>query len=153
MDEDLQKKTSNSNASDEYDHELEKLRLKRMQMAIDTKKRNEMKKQILSDNNEKINAILRVILTSDAYYYLTEIEKRNHSLYLKIREFILPPNVRQQLDLLYSYLNQGMIRSGIVSKTEIQYIERQILGIGSKITVKKRNQESTDLNSFLRSEM
>ena len=55
-----------------------------------------------------------------------------------------------QFNTLVLYLQQGLLRPGIISKTDILFMERKILGIGSKITVKKRNQESTDLNSFLR---
>jgi hypothetical protein len=150
MDEEVQKNGSNSKVPDDYDHELEKIRLKRMQKVIDLKKRNELKKQIVTNNSEKINAVLKVLLASDAYYYLSEIKKRDENLFIRMRNSILPPSVMQQIDLLFSYLNQGMLRPGIISITDIQYIERQILGISSKITIKKRNQESKDLNSFLR---
>lgn len=136
--------------SEKKDLELEELRLRKMQKVLATQQMQLKKKEQKQTIQQKILIILKVLLTNDAFQYLQNIHGRNQDLYMKIRQNIFPSNLISQLDTLLLYLNRGMLRTGIISLTNIQYLERQILGISSKITIKKRNQESTDLTSFLK---
>jgi hypothetical protein len=62
----------------------------------------------------------------------------------------MPPELLNEIDLLLQYHSQGMLKYGVIPLIEIQYLERQILGIGPQITIKKRHQDSKSLNSFLK---
>ena len=60
------------------------------------------------------------------------LEQRNISLYNQIRSELFPPEVMAELDLLIQYYRQGMIRQGVISETDIQFLERKLLGVGSQ---------------------
>lgn len=135
---------------DDFDLELEKLRLKRMQQVLAMQKQQQAQKAQILTINQKIDTVLRVILQSDAYTYLKEIEKRDPSLYDNIKSALMPPELLNEIDLLLQYHSQGMLKYGVIPLIEIQYLERQILGIGPQITIKKRHQDSKSLNSFLK---
>lgn len=135
---------------DDFDLELEKLRLKRMQQVLAMQKQQQAQKAQILTINQKIDTVLRVILQSDAYAYLKDIEKRDPSLYDNIKSALMPPELLNEIDLLLQYHSQGMLKYGVIPLIEIQYLERQILGIGPQITIKKRHQDSKSLNSFLK---
>ena len=137
-------------SSSDMDHELEVLRLKRLQQIMALKKQKETEQKTIGSISQKIEIIMRVILTADAYTYLKTIKQRDEQVYNRIMNELLPPDVLNEIDTLLMYYRQGMLRSGVIDLIEIQYLERQILGIDSQITIKKRNQESTSLGSFLR---
>ena len=142
--------TSESDKPQETDHELERIRLKRMQNVLRFQQQKKQENNSVQTIQNKIRTVLNVILTPDARAYLSDIETRDSTLFTKIRNMILPSQITSQIDTLLMYFNRGMLRKGVISMVDIQYIERQILGIGTKITVKKSNHESTDLSSFLR---
>lgn len=142
--------TTGTEKSKEIDHELERIRLKRMQSVLRSQQQKKQEQNSVQSFQNKIRTILNVILTPDAHAYLSSIETRDSTLFTKIRNMILPSHITTQIDTLLMYFNRGMLRKGVISMIDIQYIERQILGIGTKITVKKSNRESTDLSSFLR---
>lgn len=135
----------------EDDHELEKLRLKRMESALRQKQRQSQQSQgNYSSHDDKIRMVMQVIMTPEAFHYFLEIKDRDENVFQRILGIVLPPEVMSQLDLLKQYAERGQLRSNIIDKIQIQQLERKILGIGPKITVKKRDSESTDLNSFLK---
>ena len=141
---------SNS-TTDEVDHELEKLRLKRMQSIMQQKQRQTQQSQgNFYSHEDKIRMIMQVIMTPEAFRYFLEIKDRDLTLYQRILGIVLPPQVMSQLDLLVQYAGRGMLRPNLIDHIQIQQLERKILGIGPKITVKKRNEESTDLKSFIK---
>ena len=144
--------TSKPEETEEVDHELEKIRMKRMQSVIQQKQRQAQQSQRsgFPSREEKIRTVLQVVMKPDAFQYYAELKDRNESVAQRIQGIILPPSVMAQLDLLITYLSQGMLRSNIIDKLQIQQLERKILGIGPRITVKKRDGEATDLNSFLK---
>jgi len=135
---------------DEMDHELEKLRLKRMESLLRQQQEKTQKISNTPTHEDKIRMVLQVIMTPDAYEYYCGIEHRDKAVFQRIQQIILPPEVMQQLDLLIAYMSRGMLRSNIIDIIQIQQLERRILGVGPKITVKKRDGDSTDLNSFLK---
>jgi hypothetical protein len=58
-----------------------------------------------------------------------------------------------QLDTIMAFISQGRIRQQIVPIDEIQYLERQIMGVKSRIQVKRRGEkEAVDLSAFLKSD-
>ena len=142
--------SENKPIDDEFDHELEKLRLKRMQQVLAMQKQQQAQKAQILTINQKIDTVLRVILQSDAYAYLKDIEKRDSTLYENIKSALMPPEFLNEIDLLLQYHAQGLLKYGVIPLIEIQYLERQILGIGPQITIKKRHEDAKSLNSFLK---
>lgn len=142
--------SENKPKDDEFDHELEKLRLKRMQQVLAMQKQQQAQKAQILTINQKIDTVLRVILQSDAYAYLKDIEKRDPTLYENIKSALMPPEFLNEIDLLLQYHAQGQLKYGVIPLIDIQYLERQILGIGPQITIKKRHEDAKSLNSFLK---
>lgn len=143
---------SASNTSEE-DEELRLLRLKRMQNILAIKQREELMKKQQENQpsmHDKIDLILRTVLASDAYDYLLKIKSKDQSTYNTIVRILLPPQVLNQLDTLLVYRRNGMLRRGIISLIDIQLLERQILGIGPQITIKKTGEKSKSLSDFLK---
>lgn len=133
------------------DDELHRIRMQKMQEILKKKKLAEQRsKRVELPTDKKMDQILAILLAPNANYYLNAIKERNYDLYIKIRQKIFPPQIMSELDLLMQYLQQGMIRRGVISVIEIQQIERQILGIGSTITIKKQGQDAKSLTNFLK---
>jgi DNA-binding TFAR19-related protein (PDSD5 family) len=101
---------------------------------------------------DKVDSILKVLLQPQALEYLNQIRKRDIETYNKIRMYLFPPEVMAELETLWVYAQRGMIRQGIISLDEVQYFERQALGISSSITIKKQGEQATSLSSFLKDE-
>ncbi len=135
------------------DDELHRIRMQKMQEMLNKKKLAEQRSQRTEmPIDKKMDQIITVLLAPNANHYLSAIKERNYDLYIKIRQKIFPPKIMPELDLLIQYLRQGMIRRGVISLIEIQQIERQILGIGSTITIKKQGQDAKSLSNFLKDE-
>lgn len=137
----------------EEDPELKRLRMQKLQKILEQKKQAELQaNQRVPTTEDKIDQLLNVLLTPDAKQYLETIKTRDIATYQKIRYEIFPPQVMHELDLLMSYYMRGMIRRGIISRTEIRYLERKALGIGSQITIKKQGEDAKSLGDFLKEE-
>ncbi len=147
-----QDKQTKKEDDEDINPELQKIRMRKLQRLIQMKKEAEKKKEQMLSLNQKIELVLKVLMQPDAYAYYKSIKERDEKLYQNITSALLPPQIINQLDLLISYLYRGMLRRSIISLIDIQYLERQILGIGPQITIKKRNQEAKSLSSFLREE-
>ncbi len=133
----------------EVDHELEKIRLKRMESLLRQQQKSQRPNQVFT-HQDKIRMVLQAIMTPEAFRYYLSIRDRDENVANRIVQIILPPAIMQQIDLLIQYLSRGMLRSNIVDMLQIQQLERKIMGIGPRITVKKRDGESTDLSSFIK---
>ncbi|MHA1719737.1 MAG: hypothetical protein ACTSWX_09170 [Promethearchaeota archaeon] len=133
------------------DDELRRIRMQKMQDILRQKKLAEQRSQRKElPVDKKMDQILAVLLAPNASQYLNAIKEKNYDLFVKIRQKIFPPKLMPELDLLIHYLRQGMIRRGVISLIEIQQIERQILGIGPRITIKKQGEDAKSLTSFLK---
>ena len=133
------------------DDELRRIRMQKMQDILRQKKLAEQRSQRKElPVDKKMDQILAVLLAPNASQYLNAIKEKNYDLFVKIRQKIFPPKLMPELDLLIHYLRQGMIRRGVISLSEIQQIERQILGIGPRITIKKQGEDAKSLTSFLK---
>jgi DNA-binding TFAR19-related protein (PDSD5 family) len=135
------------------DMELRRIRMAKMQQLM------QMKQQALAKSQQKIptladkiDQLMKVLLQPAALEYLNQIKARNIQVYNSIRSALFPPDITSEIDMLMSYLQQGMIRAGIIPITEIQLLERKFLGIESTITVKKQGEEAVTLSKFLKEE-
>lgn len=135
------------------DPELKRLRMEKLQKMLKQKQQADAQanRKILSVEDKK-DMLMNVLLHPQALNYLNQIKNRDKAIYQKIRQNLFPPQVMRELDLLMAYYSRGMIRQGVVSLTEIRVLERQALGIGSSITVKKQGEEAKNLGDFLKEE-
>jgi hypothetical protein len=133
------------------DIELRRIRMEKMQQMMKAKQEAEAKaKQKPLTLADKIEMLIKVILEPAALQYLNQIKARSVTTYNYIRSSLFPDDIIAEIDILIQYLRQGMIRQGVISLTEIQYLERQALGIDSTITVKKQGEKAVSLSHFLK---
>ncbi|OLS14104.1 MAG: hypothetical protein RBG13Loki_2282 [Promethearchaeota archaeon CR_4] len=135
------------------DDDLEAIRKKKMAQLLNMKKQQEAQKDVGQDFAFKIDLVLKAVFQPDAWAYLQQLRKNNPAVAQQIVSEFMPPEVLMKLDLIMALISQGRIRQQIVPIDEIQYLERQILGVKSRIQVKRRGEkEAVDLSSFLKSD-
>ena len=138
----------NQNDSNFDQHELEKIRMKKMKAIMDAKKQKEAAQERVVSVSEKIEFVLRVVLAPDAYSYLNNIKNNEPYVYRAIYNELISPDVIQSIDYLLALIRQ---QGGVPRKIPLDaiiYLERKVKGIKSKIQV-KRGDDMMDLSSFL----
>lgn len=127
------------------DRELDSLREKRKKelLAQNIKKELAQKKQEEQTNQMKqrqvrATEIVNKALEPEAVVYLNWLTKSNPAIALTIKDTVI---------LL---IQKKMLRKQL-SKIDIMKIERELTGVDSKIQVKRRGQEITDLDENLKS--
>jgi DNA-binding TFAR19-related protein (PDSD5 family) len=140
------------NEKEEIDdeHELEKIKLKKMQAIIDAQKMKESSQKRQISITEKINYVLRVVLEPDAYQHLKKLRTEEPRVFQGIYNELISPDVVQNIDLLISIIQrQGGVPRRIPLDVII-YLERKMKGIKGKIKVKIGDGEMMDLGSYLK---
>ncbi|MFW9865892.1 MAG: hypothetical protein ACFFEN_07325 [Candidatus Thorarchaeota archaeon] len=138
----------NGNDEDVDNHEIEKIRMRKMKAIIETKKRQEAAKERVVSISEKLEFVLKVVLATDAYTYLNSLKNKEPNVYRAIYNELISPDVVQNIDYLLALIQQ---RGGVPKKIPLDviiYLERKAKGIRSKIQV-KRGDDIMDLGSFL----
>jgi DNA-binding TFAR19-related protein (PDSD5 family) len=129
-------------------HELNKIRMKKLQAMMDAQKQKEETQKQSSSLQDKIDFVLRVVLAPDAYEYLKKLEESDPNVYQRIYNELISQDVVQNIDyLVYMIQRRGGVPRKI-PKDVIVYLERQIKGIKSRIKV-KRGDDIMDLGSYL----
>ena len=134
---------------DKDQHELEKLRMKKMKALMEAQKRQQASQERDVSINDKIIYVLRVVLAPDAFSYLEKIRANEPMVYQAIFNELVSPDVINNIDYLITIINR---QGGVPRKIPLDaiiYLERKIKGIKGKIQVKKGNGEMMDLGSFL----
>ena len=132
------------------EHELEKIKLRKMQAIIDAQKMRESSQQRQVSITEKINYVLRIVLAPDAYNYLNKLRTEEPRVFQGIYNELISPDVIQNIDLLISIIQrQGGVPRRIPLDAII-FLEREMKGIKGKIKVKKGDGEMMDLSSYLK---
>jgi len=133
------------------DHELDKIRMKKMRELMDAKQRQENMKKYEVSVGDKLEFVLRSVLSPDAYQYLNRLKENEPHIYQYIMNELVGQEVMQKLDLLIMLIQQrgGVARQ--IPRDIIIYLERKAKGIKSKIKV-KRGDEIMDLGSYLKKE-
>ncbi|MFX0005960.1 MAG: hypothetical protein ACFFA7_00850 [Promethearchaeota archaeon] len=129
-------------------HELEKIRMKKMQAFMEAKKRQESVQESVISVSDKIDYVLKVVLAPDAYNHLNNLKKNEQYVYQAIYNELISPDVVQNIDYLLAIIRS---RGGVprqIPLDAIIYLERKVKGIRSKIQV-KRGDDMMDLSSFL----
>ncbi|MFX0082933.1 MAG: hypothetical protein ACFE94_14370 [Candidatus Hodarchaeota archaeon] len=138
----------NESDKDFEQHELEKIRMRKMKAIIDAKKHQELVKDRVVTISEKVEYVLKVVLAPDAYNYLNGLKNKQPNVYHAIYNELINPEVIQNIDYLLAIIQQ---RGGVPKKIPLDaiiYLERKVKGIRGKIQV-KRGDDLMDLGSFL----
>ena len=140
-------------ADEEEDQELKRIRMARMQNILKQKQQAQVASQQHAPSlAEKIDQVMQVLLAPAARNYMEQIHSNNVSAYNQIRQILFPPQITMEIDQLIYYLRNGMIRQGVITLVEIQRLERRVLGVESRITVKKQGHEATSLSSYMKTD-
>ncbi len=137
------------------DLELERIRMEKMKAmmkAQEMKRMQEERQKRQPTLTDKIEALLNVILEPQALQYITTMKTTRNEVYQKVIMNLLPSDIISEIDTLMQYLASGLIRRGVIGLTEVQFVERKVLGIESQIVVKKRDHEVQSLTSYLKEE-
>lgn len=137
------------------DFELERIRMEKMRAMLKAQEAAALEEQRQKNQptfTDKLEALLSVVLEPQALQYLKQIKANNSEVYQKVVMNLLPPDLMYEIDTLMQYLARGQIRRGVIGLTEVQFIERKVLGIESQIVIKKRDHEAQSLTNFLKEE-
>ncbi|NVM46615.1 MAG: hypothetical protein HWN79_17040 [Candidatus Lokiarchaeota archaeon] len=134
---------------DSEQHELEKLRLKKMKTLMDAQKRQHATQERIFSINDKVIYVLKAVLAPDAFSYLEKIKSNEPMVYQAIFNELVSQDVITNIDYLVAVISR---QGGVPRKIPLDaiiYLERKIKGIKGKIQVKKGDGEMMDLGSFL----
>jgi len=135
--------------NNEEQHELEKIRLKKMKALMDAKNQQNLMRERVHSITEKVVYVLRAVLASDAFSYLEKMKTNEPMVYQAIYNELISPDVAMNIDYLIAIINrQGGIPRRIPLDAII-HLERKIKGIKGKIQVKKGDGKMMDLGSYL----
>ncbi|MFX1419680.1 MAG: hypothetical protein ACFE9N_12235 [Promethearchaeota archaeon] len=132
-------------------HELEKIRMRKMKAIMEAKKKKEVAQERFVSISEKIDFILQVVLDPEAYSHLINLRTNEPYIYQAIYNELISPDVVQNIDYLLAIIRR---QGGVPKKIPLDaiiYLERKVKGIKSKIQV-KRGDDMMDLGSFLTKE-
>ena len=137
------------------DDELAALRRKKMAELV-ARQKDEKLRQELSQNadailDQKIEFCLQFLMAPDAYTYFKNMKASNPQLHARIKGLLLPPEVLFKMDLLIANIRSGRVPRGDIWLVDIQQIERELMGIKSSISVKKRGErDRMDIGSLFK---
>ncbi|MFX1296316.1 MAG: hypothetical protein ACFFD2_15875 [Promethearchaeota archaeon] len=137
-----------NNNEDSDQHELEKIRLRKMKALMQAKKKQDLVQEKVVSISEKLDFILKIVLNPNAYSYLNNLKNNEPHIYQRIYNELISPDVIQNIDYLLAIIKR---RGGVPRKITLDaiiYLERKVKGIKSKIQV-KRGDDIMDLGSFL----
>ena len=131
------------------EHELDKIRLQKMQALMEAKKRQEAAQERAVSVFEKVDYVLQLVLNPDAYSYLMNLKTTEPQVYQLIFNELITEEVIQQVDYLIAIIRQ---RGGVNKRIPLEaiiFLERKIKGVKSKIQVKRADGDMMDLGSYL----
>ncbi len=142
-------------APDNDDDELAALRRKRMAQLLSQQKEQEIQKELRSNADlmleRKIDLSISHLFTPQAVAYLNHIRANNQALHNQIRGILFPIEVVASIDVLLQRIQAGYVPRGVISEIDIQQIERELLGVRSSISYKKRgDKERVDIGSLFK---
>lgn len=138
---------SDENKMTDEEHELKKIRMKKMQEMLEAKKRIERREEFKNDVGEKVEYLLRAVMTPEAYNYFSKLKENEPQVYQQIYNELIGPDVMNSIDYLIAIVSKrGVPRK--IPVDPIIYLERKIKGVKSKIRVQRKD-EMMDLGSFL----
>jgi len=136
------------NNKDNDQHELDKIRMKKMKALMDAKKMQQATQEFMTNIHQKVDYILQVVLMPDAYSHLNKIKANEPNIYQAIFNELVGPEIIENADYLLAVISK---QGGVPRRIPLDVIimlERQAKGIKSKIQVKRKD-ETMDLGSFI----
>ena len=136
------------NNKDNDQHELDKIRMKKMKALMDAKKMQQATQEFMTNIDQKVDYILKVVLMPEAYSHLNNIKETEPQIYQKIFNELVGPEVMENADYLLAVISR---QGGVPRRIPLDVIillERQVKGIKGKIQVKRKD-ETMDLGSYL----
>jgi DNA-binding TFAR19-related protein (PDSD5 family) len=133
----------------EEDHEIEKIRMKKMKELIEAQRRQEQSNQKVVSLQEKVQYILSAVLDPTAYAHLNEIKAKEPNIYQAIFNELVSPDVIQNIDYLIQIIQR---RGGVARRIPLDviiYLERKVKGIKGSIKIKQGDGKLMDLGSYL----
>ncbi len=139
----------NDHTNDDEQHELEKIRMKKMKALMAAQNQQKQMQERVNSVTEKVVYVLRAVLAPDAFSYLEKMKTNEPMVYQTIYNELISPDVLMNIDYLITVINrQGGIPRRIPLDAII-HLERKIKGIKGKIQVKKGDGKMMDLGSYL----
>lgn len=139
----------NEHHNDKEQHELEKIRLKKMKALMDAQNQQKQMRERVNSVTEKVVYVLRAVLAQDAFSYLEKMKTNEPMVYQTIYNELISPDVLMNIDYLVAIINR---QGGIPRRIPLDAIillERKIKGIKGKIQVKIGDGKMMDLGSYL----
>lgn len=139
----------NEHHNDEEQHELEKIRLKKMKSLMAAQNQQKQMRERVNSITEKVVYVLRAVLAQDAFSYLEKMKTNEPMVYQTIYNELISPDVLMNIDYLVAIINR---QGGIPRRIPLDAIillERKIKGIKGKIQVKIGDGKMMDLGSYL----
>lgn len=139
----------NEHHNDEEQHELEKIRLKKMKSLMAAQNQQKQMRERVNSITEKVVYVLRAVLAQDAFSYLEKMKTNDPMVYQTIYNELISPDVLTNIDYLVAIINR---QGGIPKRIPLDAIillERKIKGIKGKIQVKIGDGKMMDLGSYL----
>lgn len=139
----------NEHHNDKEQHELEKIRLKKMKALMDAQNQQKQMRERVNSITEKVVYVLRAVLAQDAFSYLEKMKTNDPMVYQTIYNELISPDVLTNIDYLVAIINR---QGGIPRRIPLDAIillERKIKGIKGKIQVKIGDGKMMDLGSYL----
>ena len=135
--------------SEKEEHELDKIRMKKLKALMDAQKRNQASQEKVTSIWEKVDYILRAVMMPDAYTYLNYLKTNEPQIYQQIINELITPDVIQNIEYLLAAITQSGGVPRRIPKDVIVFLERKAKGIKSKIQVKQGDGDMMDLGSYL----
>lgn len=139
----------NEHHNDKEQHELEKIRLKKMKALMAAQNQQKQMRERVNSITEKVVYVLRAVLAQDAFSYLEKMKTNDPMVYQTIYNELISPDVLTNIDYLVAIINR---QGGIPKRIPLDAIillERKIKGIKGKIQVKIGDGKMMDLGSYL----
>ncbi|MGV9172291.1 MAG: hypothetical protein ACOC35_06970, partial [Promethearchaeia archaeon] len=114
-------------------------------------KQQEARKNTNTSTYDKVEYVLKTVLSDKAYSHLNKIKEEEPNVYQKILNYLITPDVLSQIDYLVAIIQR---RGGSLPRRipldAIIHLERKVKGIKGKVRVKRRDGDLMDLGSYLK---
>lgn len=119
-------------------HELEKIRMKKMLAMMEAQKKQEESQKKVLTVWDKVDYVLKVVLHPEAYSYLNRLKENEPPVYQAIINELVNPSVISNIDYLITIIQR---RGGVIPRRipldVIVFLERKAKGVKSSIKVKQ----------------
>ena len=138
-----------SENKDNEQYELEQIRMRKLKALMEAQKKNQKAQEKVVSVWDKVDFVLKAVLMPDAYSYLNSLKTNESSVYQRILNELVTPDVIQNIDYLIGIIRQRGSVPRQIHKDIIIFLERKVKGIKGVIKVKEGDGEMMDLGTYL----